>query len=202
MVDEISRGQMIANPAPLGLMALGVTTLLLNLHNAGLFSLDNMILSIGFFYGGLAAVIAGLMEWKNGNTFGMVSLISFGMFWLSLVGLIVLPEIGVGTMSEPSAVGAYFFVWGVFAFIMFLGTFRTNKVIIFVFGSLALLFFITGLGEAISSSIIITIAGFEGIIVGASIMYAAAAEILNDSYDRTVLPLFPMSKVEKEEDQI
>ena len=160
MVDEISRGQMIANPAPLGLMALGVTTILLNLHNAGLFSLDNMILSIGFFYGGLAAVIAGLMEWKNGNTFGMVSLISFGMFWLSLVGLIVLPEMGVGTMAEPSAVGAYFFLWGVFTFVMFLGTFRTNKVIIFVFGSLALLFFITSLGEAISSSIIITIAGF------------------------------------------
>ncbi len=202
MMDGTARERTIANPAPLGLMALGVTTILLNMHNIGSFPLDSMVLSMGFFYGGLVSVIAGLMEWKNGNTFGMVSLISFGMFWLSLVGLITIPAIGIGQAPGPSSLASYFLIWSVFTFIMLLGTLRTNKVIIFVFSSLALLLFLTGLGYALGSSTITTIAGAEGIVVGISIMYAAAAELLNGIYDRTVLPLFPVRKVVEENGEI
>ncbi len=182
----------IANPAPLGLMGFGATTILLNLHNAGAFGLGSMILAMGIFYGGLAQVIAGLMEYKNGNTFGMLAFTSFGMFWLSLVGLIVLPEIGIGAATEASAMAAYMFVWSLFTLVMFIGTLRSNVATMFIFGSLALLFFLLGIGYATGSSGIIEIAGYEGIIVGASAVYTAGALMLNEMYERTVLPVFPV----------
>ena len=84
------------NPAPLGLMGFGMTTILLNLHNAGFIALDTMILSMGIFYGGIAQVIAGIMEWKKGNTFACTAFTSYGMFWLSLVALVTLPKAGLG----------------------------------------------------------------------------------------------------------
>ena len=96
----------LANPAPLGLMGFGMTTILLNLHNARFFALGSMILAIGFFYGGLAQVIAGVMEWKKGNTFGMVAFTSYRMFWISLVGLLVMPLMGIGAATEPKALAA------------------------------------------------------------------------------------------------
>jgi len=83
-----------ANPAPLGLVAFGMTTVLLNLHNAGFFALGSMILAMGIFYGGLAQVIAGIEEWKKNNTFGATAFTSYGMFWLTLVALLVLPKLG------------------------------------------------------------------------------------------------------------
>src|SRR5271155_5855213 len=84
----------IANPAPLGLCAFGMTTVLLNLHNAGFFELNSMILAMGIFYGGLAQVIAGIIEAKKNNTFGLTAFTSYGLFWLSLVGLIIMPKLG------------------------------------------------------------------------------------------------------------
>ena len=80
-----------ANPAPLGLLGFGMTTVLLNLHNAGCFGLDTMILGMGIFYGGIGQVIAGVMEWKKKNTFGTTAFTSYGLFWLTLVALLVLP---------------------------------------------------------------------------------------------------------------
>src|SRR5437879_13630346 len=88
------------NPAPLGLLGFGTTTVLLNLHNAGLYELNSMILAMGIFYGGLAQIIAGIMEWKKANTFATTAFISYGLFWLSLVGLIVLPKIGVASAAH------------------------------------------------------------------------------------------------------
>ena len=81
-----------ANPAPLGLLAFGMTTVLLNMHNAGFYGLNSMILGMGLFYGGSAQVIAGCMEWKKGNTFATTAFTSYGMFWLSLVALVLLPS--------------------------------------------------------------------------------------------------------------
>jgi succinate-acetate transporter protein len=80
-----------SNPAPLGLMAFGMTTVLLNLHNAGFYGLDTMILAMGIFYGGIAQVIAGILEFRKGNTFGTTAFCSYGLFWLTLVFLLVFP---------------------------------------------------------------------------------------------------------------
>src|SRR6202142_2866568 len=83
-----------ANPAPLGLFGFGMTTVLLNLHNAGIYEMNAMILAMGLFYGGIAQLIAGIMESRKNNTFGMTAFISYGSFWLTLVALIVLPKLG------------------------------------------------------------------------------------------------------------
>jgi len=91
---EVAISDTTGNPAPLGLCAFGMTTVLLNLHNAGYYPLDSMILAMGIFYGGLAQVIAGAMEWKKKNTFATLAFTSYGMFWLTLVALIVMPKLG------------------------------------------------------------------------------------------------------------
>src|SRR5476651_2383561 len=96
-----------ANPAPLGLFAFGMTTVLLNLHNAGFFPMNSMILAMGIFYGGLAQVIAGIIEAKKNNTFGLTAFTSYGFFWLSLVGLIVMPKLGWTAAPADSAMVAY-----------------------------------------------------------------------------------------------
>ena len=181
-----------ANPAPLGLMGFGMTTVLLNLHNAGFFELGTMILAMGIFYGGLAQIIAGIMEWKKGNTFGTTAFGSFGLFWLSLVGLIVAPKMGLGNAPQTSAMVAYLFMWGVFTAVMFIGTLKLNRALQVVFGSLALLFFLLALGDHTGSSTIKHIAGYEGIICGLSAMYTALAQVLNEVYGRTVAPLWPV----------
>src|SRR3954468_5775944 len=94
------------NPAPLGLLGFGMTTVLLNLHNAGFYELNTMILAMGIFYGGIAQIIAGIMEWKKGNTFATTAFTSYGLFWLSLVGLIVMTKFGWGTASNDKAMAA------------------------------------------------------------------------------------------------
>jgi hypothetical protein len=187
--------QKLANPAPLGLLGFGITTVLLNLHNFGLFGLDSMILSMGIFYGGIAQIIAGIMEFKKGNTFGVTAFTSYGLFWLSLVFLLVFPQMGIwSTKPSDLAMASYLFMWGLFTLLMFFGTSKTNVALQFVFGSLALLFFLLSLGDVTGSAMIKTIAGLEGIICGFSAFYLAIAEVLNEVYGKTVLPICPKKK--------
>ncbi len=181
-----------ANPAPLGLLGFGMTTVLLNIHNAGFFPLDSMILAMGIFYGGVAQIIAGIMEWKKNNTFGTTAFTSYGLFWLTLVGLIVLPKAGLGEASGSLAMGFYLFMWGVFTAVMFFATLRLNGALQFIFGSLAILFFLLAIGDWTGNATITTIAGYEGIICGASAIYCGLAQVLNEVYDRTVLPIWPV----------
>ena len=178
-----------ANPAPLGLLGFGMTTVLLNMHNADLFSLGSMILAMGIFYGGIAQIIAGIMEWKKNNTFGMTAFISYGLFWLSLAAIIIMPEIGWANKAETSAMAAYLFMWGLFTAVMFIATLKLSKALQFVFASLTLLFFLLALGDITNNSAITKIAGYEGIICGFSAIYTASAQILNEMYKKTILPM-------------
>ena len=130
-----------ANPAPLGLLGFGMTTVLLNLHNAGLYELNSMILAMGLCYGGAAQIVAGIMEWRKGNTFATTAFLSYGLFWLSLVTLIILAKLGWGTPTNDTAMAAYFFMWGLFTAVMFVATMRLNVALQVVFGSLTILFF-------------------------------------------------------------
>lgn len=188
-IQQIKAVDQTANPAPLGLIAFGMTTVLLNLHNAGFFGLGSMIMAMGIFYGGLAQVIAGIMEWKKGNTFGTVAFISYGFFWLSLVGIWVLPDIArVTPATEPSLI-AYFIMWGIFTTGMFFGTLKGDLAHKFIFGSLAVLFFLLALRDITGSELIRTITGIEGILCGASAIYTGFGIMLNNYYGKTVLPL-------------
>jgi uncharacterized protein len=180
-----------ANPAPLGLAAFGMTTVLLNLHNAGLFNLGTMILAMGIFYGGIAQVIAGIMEWKKGNTFGTIAFTSFGFFWLSLVALLVMPET-MGAKNDNAAMIAYFIIWGIFTLCLFFGTLKANRALQFVFASLVVLFFLLAVRDITGNKVIATITGIEGIICGLSAIYSAVALVLNEVFGRVVLPIGPM----------
>lgn len=181
--------EVTANPAPLGLMGFGMTTILLNIHNAGFFPLDAMILAMGIFFGGFAQVIAGIMEFKKNNTFGTTAFTSYGFFWLSLVALNILPLMGYGEAAGSLSMAAYLFMWGVFTFFMFIATFRINKALQVVFGSLAVLFFLLAIGNFTGSTLVLTIAGYEGIFCGFSAIYAAMAQVLNEVYGKTVMPI-------------
>ena len=178
-----------ANPAPLGLLAFGLTTVLLNLHNAGIFEMNSMILAMGIFYGGIAQIIAGIMESKKNNTFGFVAFVSYGSFWLTLVALIVMPKLGwIGAASE-SAMVAYLVMWGIFTGLLFFGTLRISKSLQFVFATLTILFFLLALGDYSGNAALKTFTGYEGIICGASAIYAGIGTLLNEVYGKTVFPL-------------
>mgnify|MGYP001818603965 CR=1 FL=1 len=189
MTDFTEIKDTTANPAPLGLLGFGMTTVLLNIHNAGFFELDSMILAMGIFYGGFAQIIAGIMEWKKQNTFGTTAFTSYGLFWLTLVGLIVMPKFGWSEPASNGAMVAYLSIWGIFTAWMFIGTLKLSRALQFVFASLALLFFLLALGDATGSVLIKTIAGYEGIICGSAAIYTAMAQVLNEVYHKSVLPL-------------
>ena len=181
------------NPAPLGLLGFGMTTVLLNLHNAGFYELNSMVLAMGICYGGAAQVIAGIMEWRKSNTFAATAFISYGFFWLSLVTLIVLAKLGWGAPSDETAMAAYLAIWGVFTAVMFVGTLRLNLTLQVVFGSLAILFFLLAIGDFTGASAGFKHAtGYEGIFCGLSAMYAGLAQVLNELFGKSVLPLGPV----------
>ena len=185
----IKQVDLTANPAPLGLLAFGMTTVLLNLHNSGFFPLGSMILGMGIFYGGLAQVIAGIMEWKKGNTFGTTAFSSYGFFWLTLVTLIVLPKMGLSEAPTNSAMVAYLVIWGIFTGGLFIGTLKLNRALQFVFATLTILFFLLALGDYTGNEAIKHFAGYEGIVCGASAIYTGLAQVLNEVHGKTVFPL-------------
>jgi len=207
----------LANPAPLGLIGFGMTTVLISfVHNARLGPVDGMILGMGIFYGGLAQIIAGILEYKKGNTFGTTAFTSYGLFWLSYVALNwlgvaevarqgVMPFLGGVTPWTVSqeAFAAYFFMWGLFTFAMFFGTLKANRALQFVFMSLAVLFFLLAAKSALLAYTKMTPAdlelftrliGIEGVICGFSAVYLALAEVLNEAHGKTILPTGPVAK--------
>jgi hypothetical protein len=182
-----------ANPAPLGLCAFGMTTVLLNFHNAGLFEMNSMILAMGIFYGGLAQIIAGIIEAKKNNIFGLTAFTSFGFFWLSLVALVVMPKLGWVTAPSSGAMVAYLSLWGLFTLLLFFGTLKLNRALQFVFATLTILFALLAIGDCTENTSIKHLAGYEGIVCGASAIYTGVAVLLNEVYGRTVLPIGAVS---------
>jgi len=183
----------IANPAPLGLCAFGMTTVLLNLKNGGFIEFNSMILAMGIFYGGLAQVIAGIIEAKKNNTFGLTAFTSYGFFWLSLVGLIVMPSMSWAPKPSGASMSAYLGIWGLFTFLMFFGTLKLNRALQFVFGSLTILFILLAISDGTENKGLGQIAGYEGIICGLSAIYTGIANLLNEVYGKTVLPIGAVS---------
>jgi succinate-acetate transporter protein len=193
-----------ANPAPLGLLGFGITTILLNfVHNLQLGPADAMILSMGIAYGGIAQIIAGVLEFKKGNTFGTVAFTSYGLFWESYVLLNMLPRAAfgasaLGVAASNEALAAYFFMWGLFTFIMLFGTIHSSRALQVVFATLSILFFLLAIKSALLAytsytatdlQIFTRIIGAEGILTGFSAFYLALAEVLNEMHGKTVLPI-------------
>jgi len=178
-----------ANPAPLGLIAFGLTTVLLNFHNAGFYPLNSMILAMGLAYGGTAQIIASAMEYKNGNTFATVAFCSYGLFWYSFVILLILPKMGLAAAPDVASLTAYLFMWGVFTAVMFIGTLKISRGLQAIFGTLAILFFLLALGEITGNATITLIAGYEGILTGLIATYVGLAEVINETHGKDFLPI-------------
>lgn len=175
-----------ANPAPLGLLGFGMTTVLLNLHNANIIPLSIVIVAMGLALGGLAQIIAGIMEYKVGNTFGATAFTAYGCFWWSLVFIWVLP---VSQSADAISMGFYLLLWGIFTFGMFIGTLRHNRATQVVFGSLTILFLLLAIGDFTGNHTITMIAGYEGIFCGLSAIYNSLGQIINNEYKKEVVKL-------------
>ncbi len=184
----------MANPGPIGLLGFGLTTILLNIHNAGFTALDDHILGMGIFVGGLAQVIAGILENKRGNIFASTAFTLYGFFWIALVWMVYHAHSAAGLAT-------FLMVWGIFSFFMFIGTFKLNKALQIIFGTVTLLFalltignYMIAAGSVDTGKAIISFAGYEGILCGASAAYLAIAEVLNEVYGR---PVFAVGVVKK-----
>lgn len=175
------------NPAPLGLLGFGMTTILLNLANSGIIPMSIVILSMGLALGGLAQIIAGLLEFKMGNTFGGTAFTSYGLFWWSLVLIKTNKETSLN--ADLTSMGFYLLIWGIFTLFMFIGTLKHNTISKIVFGSLTLLFFLLAIADFTNSSTMTQIAGTVGILCGLSAFYSAVGQIVNEEFNKIIFPL-------------
>ncbi len=178
----------IANPGPLGLLGFGMTTVLLNLHNAGIMPLSIVIVAMGFALGGAAQIIAGIMEFKKNNVFGATAFTAYGFFWWSLILIWINPFDGIKGADDKS-MGFYLLLWGIFTLFMFIGTLKHNRASQVVFLSLTVLFFLLSIGDFTGISAIKTLAGYVGIFCGASAIYNSMAQIINNEFKKTIMPL-------------
>lgn len=183
-----------ANPAPLGLTGFGLTTLLLNIHNIGFYPNCSMIVGMGLFVGGIAQIIAGILEAKKNNTFGTTAFVAYGAFWLSLVAIWVLPRMGLADPSDENAMGTYLALWGLFTLGMFFGTLRLNRALQVVFATLVVLFGLLAAGDLLLLPGLKVVAGYVGIVCGLAAFYTAIAQVLNELYGRVVMPLGVVKK--------
>jgi succinate-acetate transporter protein len=183
-MEEIMK---LANPAPLGLFGFALTTWLLSMVNAGLLpgTAVPLVLAMAFAYGGTAQFAAGLMEMVKGNTFGFVAFCSYGAFWWSFA--LFAKFFGDGVPA--AAIGWYLIIWGVFTFAMWIGTFPKNRALFLIFLSLTITFFLLGLAPLLGIASLTMIGGYFGLLTAILAAYLGAAEIINESHGRTVLPI-------------
>lgn len=185
-----------ANPAPIGLAGFALTTWLLSMINAGWFSGDamNMVLACALAFGGTAQAIAGFLEIPRGNTFGATAFVSYGAFWWSFALFVLFLHDKV----PVAFVGWYLFLWGVFSFYMWLATFRLSRVLQAIFLVLWITFFLLAASEWYGSGSLHVAGGYCGLLTAAMAFYLSAADILNEVYERIVLPVgAPRSSYEK-----
>ena len=193
-IEEKSRNNLFlmdnsANPAPLGLCAFGMTTILLSLHNAGFTPLGSPILAMAIFYGGIAQAIVGIMEWKKNNTFGMLTFGSFGFFWISFATILMLPALGLTKAPGPVDLAAFLAIWGVFALGLFICTLKMHKLLAFTLFTVVLLVIFLVAAQLTGSALILNIGGFTGILAGGLALYMGLGQVINEIYGSRVLPV-------------
>ena len=186
MAEEVKRG----HAGALGLVGFGFNTILLQIHNIGLIG-NVEALCYGFFWGGLAQVIAGIIDGRRGDTFGLTAFTSYGLFWIGLSFIFLMKWLGVAEFSN-SGLAWVCILWGIFTAYMTVGTFKISKVHVFVFATLTLLFWL--LAAVFFGGLPARVAGIEGIFCGAAAVYGSAAVVLNAMYGRWVLPIGLLAK--------
>jgi succinate-acetate transporter protein len=176
-------------------MGFGLTTIMLSLSNAGYFALGPAILTMGLFFGGIAQVIAGLMEYKKGNTYGMTIFCSFGFFWIVVITTILAVQIGLWPKGETATGMAWlFFIWGIFTVYLLIGSLRTSRAMQITVLALTLVLFLLSASDALTMPDLKTLAGYIGLIAGAGAVYMAASYVLAETLGKDVLPVFLVRK--------
>ena len=193
-IDEKSRNNIFlvddtANPAPLGLCAFGMTTILLSLHNAGLTAAGSPVFSMAIFYGGLAQVIAGILEWKKNNTFGMLTFGSFGFFWISFAFIGFLPKLGLTAVPTNFELAAFLSVWGIFALGLFFCTFKMHRVLQVTLFTVVLLVVLLVIGELTEIKLFTNLGGVVGIIAGLLALYIGMGQVINEVFEKKIFPV-------------
>jgi succinate-acetate transporter protein len=183
-----------ADPGPLGLAAFALTTFVLSMFNSGLVSDtgEPVVLGLALAYGGLAQLLAGMWEFRTGNTFGAVAFTSFGAFWLSFWAFVTFYADKVPEADAGHAVGLYLIAWGIFTAYMFIASLRTTGAIALVFLLLAVTFFLLGIGDAGAHEDITKAGGYAGIATAIAAWYASFAAVTNSTFGRTLLPVRPL----------
>jgi len=191
---EARAGWTPADPGPLGLAAFALTTFVLSMFNAGLVSKagEPVVLGLALAYGGVAQILAGMWEFRTGNTFGAVAFTSFGAFWISFWAFVTFFEDSVPAEHAASAVGLYLIAWGIFTLYMFVASLRTTAAIAAVFALLAATFFLLGIGNANESEGLVEIGGWFGLATAVAAWYASFAAVTNSTFGRAVLPVRPL----------
>jgi succinate-acetate transporter protein len=179
-----------ANPAPLGLAAFALTTFVLSLTNAGIIggSSVQVVVALALAYGGLAQLLAGMWEFKNGNTFGATAFTSFGAFWLSYAAFVWFFAANLKPADAGGAVGTYLLAWGIFTFYLWIATLKHARPVMIVFLLLWITFLLLAIGEYQANSSITHIGGYVGILTAIAAWYASAQAIINEAFGRPVLP--------------
>lgn len=188
MADESK----LANPAALGLVGFGLTTVMLSLINAGLLPAggEPVVLPLAFAFGGLIQMLAGLLEFRTGNTFGMVAFLSYGAFWWWFAFLVLLGSHGVLDLSKAGGTIAVTLIgWGVFTLYMWVASFRLSKAVWWVFLTLWITFFLLGFGALLGVHGLSLAGGWLGLICGLLAMYTSFALVTNATFGRTVVPV-------------
>jgi succinate-acetate transporter protein len=192
---EAPAGWKPADPGPLGLGAFALTTFVLSMFNANLVSHagEPVVLGLALAYGGIAQLLAGMWEFRTGNTFGAVAFTSFGAFWLSFWALVTFFADSIPAEHLGAALGLYLIAWGIFTTYMFVASLRTTAAVALVFALLAATFFLLGIGNANESEGLIEVGGYCGIATAAAAWYASFAAVVNSTFGRTVMPIRPLN---------
>jgi uncharacterized protein len=189
----------IADPAPLGLAALALTLLVFSMFNAGLLnrSGEPVLLGMAVAYGGLAQLLAGMWEFRRGNTFGAVTFGSYGAFWLSFW---LLEQFFAGRIpggERSSAIALFYISWAILTALLWIASTRTTAVVSLMLFLLALTYLMLGIGDAGAHDELVKIGGWFGLATAATALYAAFASVINTTFERTLLPLVPLRRAHR-----
>jgi len=196
VVESRSGGITIADPGPLGLAAFAMTTFVLSMFNADLVSRSGeaVVFGLALAYGGIAQVLAGMWEFRTGNTFGAVAFTSYGAFWISFWAFVQFYASSVPAADAGHAVGLYLIAWGIFTAYMFIASLRTTGAIALVFILLAVTYFLLGIGNANASDSLVKAGGWVGLATAIAAWYASFAAVTNATFGRLVLPVIPLKR--------
>jgi len=182
----------IGDPAPLGLAAFAMTTFVLSVFNAGLLDkkLELVVLPLALFYGGTSQLLAGMWEFRKGNTFGATAFTSFGAFWLAYFFLARYVAAGLGA-NAYKAVGLFLLGWTIFTAYMFVASLRVSLAVAAVFAALTLTFLVLTIGAFSEKAGVTKLGGWLGLLTAVLAWYASFAGVTNSTWRRTVLPVGP-----------